>query len=78
MLKKMTLCLGALALAAALSLSGGCAASAPELMTTAKTPGQYGNQLVRIMDNNTRGIWDDANRLFFLEHNLRLSPYVMP
>jgi len=79
MLRKTMLFLGAMTLAVTICLSGGCStATAPELMTTAKTPGQYGNQLSRIMNNNTRGIWDDLDRMFFLDHNLRLTPYVTP
>lgn len=79
MLKK-TMMLGAgLTLAVMLSLSGGCSsATAPELMTTTKTPGQYGNQLARVMNNNTRGIWNDLDRLFFLDKNMNLQPYVAP
>ena len=50
----------------------------PALMTTARTPGQQLNKYVRIPDNNLRGVWDDIDRIMFLEHNLRLTPYPMP
>ena len=80
MLKKTTFLGAGLALAVAVIFTGGCntAATAPELMTTTKTPGQYSNQTARVINNNTRGIWDDANRLFFLDKNMNLQPYVAP
>lgn len=80
MLKKAILLGAGLTLATAATMMGGCssAATAPELMTTAKTPGQYNNQLSRVINNNTRGIWNDADRLFFLDKNQNLQPFVAP
>lgn len=80
MLKKAILLGAGLTLASAVTLMGGCsaAATAPELMTTTKTPGQYNNQLSRVLNNNTRGIWNDADRLFFLDKNQNLQPFVAP
>jgi hypothetical protein len=50
----------------------------PELDHTARSHQQAANDHARIIDNNTRGIWDDVDRLLLLDHNSRLTPYSVP
>ncbi|WP_432797872.1 hypothetical protein [Poriferisphaera sp. WC338] len=56
----------------------GCGTMTPELLTTGRTPSQEHYKNSRIMDNNTRTAWDDAARIFFLDHNMAGTPYPMP
>ncbi|MEM6853287.1 MAG: hypothetical protein AAF593_02660 [Planctomycetota bacterium] len=70
-------------LAAALLLAGGCATGysgdlTPELASLTQSEEQDANQYARVIDNNTRSIWDDLSRLFFLDKTSRLNPNVMP
>ena len=66
-------------LALTLLINGGCTtARARELQSTAKTAPENANTTSRINDNNLRGIWDDSARIFFINRNSRLSPYIIP
>ena len=55
----------------------GCGTMTPELMSSGKAPAEIHYTRSRVMDNNTRGIWDDLDRIFMLEKNSGLSPYPM-
>ncbi len=50
----------------------------PELKTTNRSSGIQKNDYARIIDNNTRGAWDDLDRFLLLHRNSRLSPWPMP
>ncbi len=50
----------------------------PELFSTGKSEGQAANHNARVIDNNTRGIWDDLSRLFFFDETSPLTPYPTP
>ncbi len=67
-------------LALTLLINGGCTttARARELQSTAKTAPENAITTSRINDNNLRGIWDDSARIFFINRNSRLSPYIIP
>ncbi|MEM1027881.1 MAG: hypothetical protein AAGJ38_07335 [Planctomycetota bacterium] len=70
-------------LAAALLLAGGCATGysgdlTPELASLSGSEQQDANRYARVIDNNTRSIWDDFARLLLLEKTSRLNPNVMP
>ncbi len=36
------------------------------------------NNYARVVDHNTRGIWDDLNRLLLLDKPSAMSPYSIP
>ena len=70
-------------LAGALLLASGCATSygtdlTPELASLSQTEEQDANQYARVIDNNTRSIWDDFARLLLLDKNSRLNPVLLP
>ncbi|MBB6430390.1 hypothetical protein [Algisphaera agarilytica] len=75
--------LAAVLLAGGLLLTGGCATNysndlTPELASYGKSEEQDANTYARVIDNNTRTIWDDFARIFFLDKNSRLNPAVVP
>lgn len=75
--------LTATVLVGAILLAGGCASSyssdlTPELASLTQTEQQDANQYARVIDNNTRSIWDDFARLLLLDKNSRLNPVLMP
>ncbi len=45
--------------------------------TTRSTPEDY-NDYARVVDHNTRMIWDDIARIMMLDRTSRLSPWVAP
>ncbi|MEO0515126.1 MAG: hypothetical protein AAF086_07515 [Planctomycetota bacterium] len=70
-------------LAAALFIVGGCASSygtdlTPELSSYSQSEQQDANQYARVIDNNTRTIWDDFARFLLLDKSSRLTPAVVP
>lgn len=50
----------------------------PELHSTARSGEFRKNDYARIIDNNTRGAWDDLDRFMLLQRNSRLSPWPVP
>ncbi len=36
------------------------------------------NNYARVIDHNTRGIWDDLSRLMLIDRTSRLTPYSIP
>lgn len=50
----------------------------PELDHVAASNEQIRNDHARIIDNNTRGIWSDLDRLLLTNRNSRLQPHSMP
>ena len=50
----------------------------PYLDSTAYNSEQDRNTQARVIDHNTRGIWDDLNRLLLLDQPSRLTPYTIP
>jgi hypothetical protein len=50
----------------------------PELKTTTRSSEFHKNDYARIIDNNTRGAWDDLDRFLLLHRNSRLTPWPMP
>lgn len=70
-------------LAFALLLASGCATGysgdlTPELASLTQSEEQDANQYARVIDNNTRSIWDDFARALLLDKNSRLNPVVLP
>jgi len=47
----------------------------PVLDTTDRYGQQSSNDTARVVDHNTRGIWDDLKRAMLLDRPSRLSPY---
>ncbi|MEM9420736.1 MAG: hypothetical protein AAGA25_17045 [Planctomycetota bacterium] len=75
--------LAAVLLAGALLYTGGCASSysndlTPELASYGRSEQQDANTYARVIDNNTRTIWDDFARIFFLDKTSRLNPAIVP
>lgn len=50
----------------------------PELSTTTRNSQMHENDLARFRDNNTRGAWDDFDRLMLQDRNSHLSPWPVP
>lgn len=50
----------------------------PELRTTAATHDQQKNTQARAIDTTMRQIWDDLDKIFFLDRPSRLSRYPIP
>ncbi|BAM04109.1 hypothetical protein [Phycisphaera mikurensis] len=50
----------------------------PYLDSTAYNSEQDRNRQARVIDHNTRGVWDDLNRVLLLDQPSRLSPYTIP
>ncbi len=50
----------------------------PELMTTTRSSEMHLNDYARMIDNNTRGAWDDLDRFLLLNRNSRLTPWPVP
>ena len=75
----------ALAAGSTLLLSTGCTQAqriranyTPYLDSTAYNSEQDRNTQARVIDHNTRGIWDDLNRMLLLDRPSRLTPYTIP
>lgn len=86
-LSRRSLPLFAIAAGSVLLLSGGIGCSkaqriranyTPYLDSTAANSEQDRNTQARVIDHNTRGIWDDLNRLLLLDEPSRLTPYKIP
>ena len=66
--------------------TAGCATKAqriranytPYLDSTAYNVEQDRNRQARVIDHNTRGIWDDLNRILLLNEPSRLTYYTIP
>ncbi|QQE10767.1 hypothetical protein JD969_14840 [Planctomycetota bacterium] len=56
----------------------GCGTMTPELTSSNEAAGEMHYKYSRIMDNNTRSAWNDFERMFFLSHNMRSSPFPTP
>lgn len=50
----------------------------PTLDHLAASHEQIENAHARVIDNNTRGIWSDLDRLLLLHRSSRLQPYTLP
>ncbi|MEE9404929.1 MAG: hypothetical protein V3V20_08545 [Algisphaera sp.] len=50
----------------------------PELHSYSRSLEQDQNLHARVIDNNTRMIWDDLDRVLLLDKTSRLSPYPVP
>lgn len=50
----------------------------PELASYSQSEEQDANQYARVIDNNTRSIWDDFARLLLLDKTSRLQPARVP
>lgn len=50
----------------------------PELATTTRSDELHKNDLARHVDNNTRGAWDDLDRLMLMSRNSHLTPWPVP
>lgn len=64
-------------------LSTGCATGygndlTPELDSYSRSSEQDANLYARVIDNNTRTIWDDFARLLLIDKTSRLQPAVVP
>lgn len=87
-LSSQTLPLLALAVGATLLLgTSGCAATKAERIRANYTPyldsvafnsEQDRNTQARVIDHNTRNIWDDLNKILLLDEPSRLSAYYIP
>ena len=69
--------------AAALALLvGGCTNYSsdltPELQSYAATAEQDRNRQARVIDNNSRQVWDDLSRVLLFEETSQLSRYPVP
>ena len=72
-------------LGVAMLLSTGCSSSRLVRMdmtnaadSTARDDDQDRNDYARVIDNNTRGIWDDLARLMLVDRSSRLTPFSVP
>lgn len=50
----------------------------PELSTLDSTPGESKNNHARVIDTNTRQIWNDLDRILLLDRPSHLSLYSVP
>lgn len=67
----------------AMLLATGCATSygtdlTPELASYSQSEEQDANTYARVIDNNTRTIWDDFARFLLIDKTSRLNPAVVP
>ncbi|MEM1097447.1 MAG: hypothetical protein AAGH92_01540 [Planctomycetota bacterium] len=46
--------------------------------STTRTADQDANDYARIIDHNTRGIWDDLARVMLIDKSSKLTPWVVP
>lgn len=66
-----------------LLINTGCATDygtdlTPELDSYSNSHEQDANQYARVIDNNTRTIWDDLARILLIDKTSRLQPAVVP
>jgi hypothetical protein len=79
MLKKIMSLSAAVVVALSLMVMTGCTIDpTPELFASSRSFGQHRNKHSRVVDNNLRSLWDDMDRILFLDHNMMLSPITMP
>lgn len=50
----------------------------PALTSHGRTAEQDANTYARVIDNNTRTLWDDFARFFLVDKTSRLNPTVVP
>ena len=70
--------LSAVALTACTSLTGCGVGLTPELHSYAESGEQFSNRHARVVNNNTRQIWDDLENIFLLNRTSRLHRFPTP